>query len=116
MEQIKKGLGIPAVRSEIWSWEKKGDDAKKGAQIDIVIDRNDRVISLCEAKFYSHEYELKKSDDEDLKTKVSVFREETKTNKTIQVVLITTYGVKKNKYSNYIGKVIDMDKLFEKAE
>ena len=116
LEQIKKGLGIPAVRSEIWSWAKKGDDAEKGAQIDIVIDRHDRVISLCEAKFYSHEYELKKSDDEDLKTKVSVFREETKTNKTIQVVVITTYGVRKNKYSNYIGRVIDINKLFEKAE
>ena len=45
-----------------------------------------------------------------------MFREETKTNKTIQVVLITTYGVKKTTYSNYIGRVIDMDKLFEKAE
>lgn len=116
MEQIKKGLGVSAVRSEIWSWVKKGDDFEKGAQIDIVIERNDRVISLCEAKFYSHEYELKKNDDEDLKTKVSVFREETKTNKTIQVVVITTYGIKKNKYSNYVGRVIDLDSLFEKAE
>ncbi len=113
MEQIKKGLGISAVRSEVWSWAKRGDDTEKGAQIDIVIDRNDRVISLCEIKFYSHEYELKKSDDEDLKRKVSVFREETKTNKTIQVVLITTYGVRKNKYSNYVGRVIDMDIFFE---
>ena len=116
MEQIKQGLGIFAVRSEEWSWIKKGDETEKGAQIDIVIDRHDHVISLCEAKFYSHEYELKKSDDEDLKNKVRVFREETKTNKTIQVVMITTYGVRKNKYSNYIGRVIDMDRLFEKAE
>ena len=116
MEQIKKGLGISAVRSEVWSWTKRGNDTEKGAQIDIVIDRADRVISLCEAKFYSREYELKKNDDEDLKTKVSVFREETKINKTIQVVMITTYGVKKNKYSNYVGRVIDIDKLFEKAD
>lgn len=74
------------------------------------------MVSLCEVKFYSHEYELKKNDDEDLKTKVCVFREGTGMNKTIQVVMITTYGIKKNKYSNYVGRVIDMDKLFEKAE
>lgn len=116
MELIKKGLGVNGVISDISSWSKKGDDEEKGAQVDIVIDRNDRVISLCEVKFYSCPFEIDKDYDEKLKTKVSVFREETKTNKTIQVVMITTYGIKKNKYSNYVGRVIDMNRLFEKAE
>ncbi len=116
MEQIKNGLGISAVRSEISSWTKKGGDEKQGAQIDMIIDRNDHVISLCEIKFYSHRIELSKDDDENLKTKVSVFRDETKTNKTIQIVMITTYGIKKNKYSNYVNRVIEMDRLFEITE
>ena len=115
IEQIKKALGIAAVKSEISSWMKKGDGEEKGAQIDLVIDRHDRVISLCEIKFYTDVYDIKKEDDEALKTGVRVFREETKTNKTLQLVMITTCGIKKNMYSNYVSRVIDLDQLFEKA-
>ena len=79
-------------------------------------DIRDHVISLCEDKFSTHEYEITKDYDASLKNKVAVFRGSTKTKKTIQVILITTYGLKKNSYSNYVGKVILMDDLFEKND
>lgn len=114
--QIKKKLGISGIMSTVSSWCKKGSDTEDGAQIDMLIDRRDHVISLCEDKFSTHEYEITKDYDASLKNKVAVFRDSTKTKKTIQVILITTYGLKKNCYSNYVGKVILMDDLFEKND
>ena len=63
-------------------------------------------------KFSGAQFEIKKEYDIKLKNKVEVFRETTKTNKTIQMTMITTYGIKKNMYSNYVGKEITLDDLF----
>lgn len=79
-------------------------------------DRRDKTINLCEIKFSSKEFEIDKDYDLNLKNKVAVFREVTKTNKTLQITMITTYGIKKNKYSNYVGKVIGLDDLFTQIE
>ena len=110
--QIKNKLGISGVLSEVSTWYKAGKDKDAGAQIDMVIERRDRVINLCEIKYSSNPYEIDKAYDMELKNKVDVFRTSTKTQMTIIVTLITTYGVKKNMYSNYIGKEICMDDLF----
>ena len=113
-EQIKKKLGISGVMTEIYSWDKKGDKDEAGAQIDMLIDRRDRVINLCEIKFSTGQYEIDKDYDAALKRKLEVFRESTKTTKTLLITMITTYGVKKNMYSNYVGKEVCLDDLFEK--
>ncbi len=112
IEQIKWKLGISGVMTEVSSWEKKGDETEDGAQIDLLIDRRDKVINLCEIKFVSNQFEVKKDYDMNLKNKVNVFRETTNTNKTIQLTMITTYGIKRNMYSNYIGKEVLMEDLF----
>ncbi len=111
---IKKKLGITGVMSEVSSWSRPGSGDENGAQIDMLIDRRDRVINLCEIKFSTNEYEIDKKYDAVLKNKVTTFREATKTNKTITVTMITTYGIKRNMYSNYIGKEICMEDFFEK--
>lgn len=116
IQQIKKKLGISGIMATVSSWSKQGSSTEDGAQIDMLIDRRDHVISLCENKFSTQEYEIKKDYDASIKNKVAVFRDATKTNKTIQVIMITTYGIKNNRYSNYIGKVIQMDDLFENAD
>ena len=114
--QIKKRLGISGVMTKISSWYKQGNSEEPGAQIDLVIDRRDRTINLCEIKFSTRLYEIDKEYDLALKNKTMVFRNETGTNKTLQITMITTNGIKKNKYSNYIGKTIVLDDLFENMD
>lgn len=114
VNQIKKKLGISGIMSEISSWSKQGTSDEAGAQIDMLIDRRDRVINICEIKFSTREYEIDKKYDMFLKNKVDVFRETTSTTKTLLLTMITTYGIKKNMYSNYVSKVVCMDDLFEK--
>lgn len=112
IRQIKSKLGISGVLTQESIWYRKDSDLGSGAQIDLVIERRDRVINLCEIKFSSNEYEIDKVCDMDLRNKVNLFRSVTKTRMTIIVTMITTYGVKKNMYSNYVGREVCMDDLF----
>ncbi len=116
ISQIKNALGISGVMSELFTWKMTGDDEKKGAEIDIIIKRKDRVISLCEAKFYGREYEIDKDYDAILRNKTDAFRTSNKINETIQLVMITTFGLTKGKYNGIVTRDITMDHLFQQAE
>jgi len=109
ISNIKKAIGISAVHSDISSWISRSDET--GAQIDLVIDRADRVINLCEIKFANVLYEIDKSYDLNLRNKIETFRKETKTRKALHFTLITTYGVKPGKYTGLIQSEIIMDEL-----
>ena len=114
IQQIKNKIGISDVLTEESVWSIRGDEdlGISGAQIDMVIDRRDRVINLCEIKYSVKEYVIDKSYDEDLRNKMDSFVRSTGTNKAVQLVMISTYGVKDNKYSGLIGKQIVLDDLF----
>lgn len=114
--QIKMKLGISGVLSEVSTWKKKGTDSEKGAQIDLVIARRDNVINLCEIKYSMNEYIITKDYDMLLRNKTEAFRNDTKTKCALHPTMITTYGVKKNKYSSYIAKQISLEDLFKEAE
>ncbi len=116
IDQIKTGLGISGVMTEHFTWNKRGDDSGKGAEIDMIIDRKDRIISLCEIKFYGSRFEINKDYDQNLRNKLEVFRETTKTAKTLQIVMVTTYGLTKGKYNGLITRDIKMDHLFQRGE
>ena len=77
-----------------------------------MIDRRDRVISLCEIKYSMNEFEIDKAYDKILRNKMDAFRRETGTVKTLQLVMITTYGVRKNKYSNIVSGQVVLEDLF----
>lgn len=64
-----------------------------GKQIDLIIDRRDRVINLCEMKFSLSEYAIDKDYDENLRKRIETFRKNSKTKKAVQIVFVTTYGV-----------------------
>lgn len=117
IEQIRKSIGVSGVQCDVSSWfsrEKiEKDAAGRGAQIDLLIDRRDRVISICEMKFSINEYTIDKDFDEILRNKIDAFRRETKTRKAIQTVIVTTYGLKKNMYANRVQSVVTLDDLFE---
>lgn len=109
---IKKKIGINAVLTEISTWNTKGDEEHEGAQIDLLIDRRDKVINICEIKFYSDEVQINKDYEAKLRRKIESFREQTNTKKALQLVMITTYGVKQNMYSNKVHSQVTMDDLF----
>ena len=110
LKQIKTKLGISGVLSHASSWRAKSD--KHGAQIDLLIERNDQVINLCEMKFANAEFIIDKKYDENLRNKRELFAYETKTRKAIHITIVTTYGVKPNEYSGFIQSEVKMDDLF----
>ena len=112
---IKKKLGIAGVLSEESSWFSTQHDGgtNSGTQIDLLIDRRDQVVNICEIKFSLNEFQIDKDYDQKLRNKIAVFREETNCRKTIQLSLITTYGVQKNKYSSIVTNEVVLDDLFE---
>lgn len=111
--QLKEALGISGVQTEVSSWKFRGDEETPGAQIDLLIDRSDRVIDLCEMKFSISDFVIDKSYDKVLRQKMSVFMDNVKTRKALHQVLVTTFGLHKNEYSGRIQKVITMDDLFK---
>lgn len=120
LEQIKRKLGIAGVLTETSSWfskikddSDKGEKQKRGAQIDLLIDRRDRVINLCEIKFSINDYMIDADYEKTLRNKIDAFKRETATKKSVQLTMITTYGVKKNKYSNRVQSEVVLNDLFE---
>ena len=109
--QIRKALGISGVLTGIYSWRSISHDP--GAQIDLVIERGDNVINLCEMKYASSEYTIDKEYDKNLRNKRSAFLNETGTRKAAQTTMITTYGLKKNAYQAGIPFEVTLDDLFE---
>lgn len=112
--QIKKAMSIAGIYSESSTFYKKGNKDEQGAQIDLVINRNDSVINLFEIKFYNEEFALTKDYADRLRRKMSVFRQTTKTKKQLFYMMITTFGLKKNQHS--IGLIVNdliMNDLFD---
>ena len=110
ISQIKRALSIGGVISYISGWRSR--DAENGAQIDLLIDRNDNIINLCEMKYTTKKFVITKSYDKNLHNKRAVFIEETNTEKSIYITMITTYGVKRNEYWSNIQNEILLDDLF----
>ncbi len=112
VQQIKNALGIRGVISRTFSW--KSGQSEKGAQIDLIIDRRDQVINLCEIKFSIEPYTITKSYAQQLRQKIAVFRVETGTKKAIFMTMITTYGLNQNMHSKgLIQNDLNMEILFE---
>ena len=100
IDQIKHGLKIAGIHSVSGSWLEK--NAENGAQIDLLIDRDDNVINLCEVKFYNSQYVIDKKYAAEIARKSAIFASSTQTKKSIFITFITTYGLVKNEYSNQL--------------
>ena len=108
--QIKQKLGISGVLSSSAAWRSK--KSEPAAQIDLLIDRKDGVINLCEMKYADSEFTIDKKLDENLRNKKSAFISETKTRKSVHTTMVTTYGVKRNEYWGHVQSEIMMGDLF----
>lgn len=116
VQQIKQALGIAGVITHTFSWRssENKDQNTKAAQVDLVIDRRDHVINLCEMKFSLSPFTITKSYAQQLQQKISSFREETRTHKAIHLTMVTTHGLKQNSWSvNLVHNELEMDTLFD---
>jgi hypothetical protein len=111
---IKKALGISSVYTEQSAWRLHGAKTKTGAQIDLLINRKDDCINLCEMKFYNTQFIVTKKYAAELANKRAAFTNDSKTRKAIFITLVTTYGVKDNEYTQQqIQDVVQMNDLFQ---
>lgn len=111
--QILWKLGLSGTITQVASWHHKGDDEMPGAQIDLLIDRKDGFINLCEAKFSNKEFVITKDYAAQLRRKRLVFEHVTKTKKSAVTTLLTTYPAIQNKY--YLEEIhseVSMEDLF----
>ena len=112
--QIKQALGIK-VATGAYAWSTKGDASKgvRGAQIDLVLDREDNTINLCEIKFWNDVHTISKDMEDTLRRKMEAFRETTGTKKALQVVMVTPYGVNTGANS-IVSRQVTLDDIFER--
>ena len=112
--QIKIALGVEGVISNVCSWKSTEtiDKKDRGAQIDLVIERDDNVIDLCEVKFTKEKYVVDAGYYEIIQNKKTRFIKETKTDKAVHFVLISASDVNKNEYSDEFQKIILSEALF----
>ncbi|MBR1940920.1 MAG: ATP-binding protein [Bacteroidaceae bacterium] len=108
--QIKASLGISGVLTNVCSWIGKADGGS--GQIDLLIDRRDDVVNLCEMKFANAPFVLTKDYMLKMQTRKELFRQATKTRKALHLTMVTTYGVAPGVYSGQIQSEVTLEQLF----
>jgi uncharacterized protein len=110
-QQIKHALGISGVQTTVSTW--RSMSGTKGGQVDLVIDRRDQVVNLCEMKFSINPFRIDRKYARELQDKIGVFKSETGTRKSVFLTMITTFGLQKNNYSEVlVQNDLTMDALF----
>lgn len=109
--QIKKALGIASVSSTQSSWIVEAEGKQKN-QIDLIIDRSDNVVNLCEIKFYGKPFTIGKQYDATLRERVHTLIEYLPKKKTVHLTLISSFGLKSNDYTGQVQSLVTLDDLF----
>ena len=112
--QIKRKLGISGVATRTYEWRYVPEDGETGAgaQIDLVIDRADRVTNLCEMKCTAAPFEITDDYDRRLRQKRETYREKTGTRNAIHLTMVSASGVRRNANWNDIQSEVTLDDLF----
>ena len=112
IEQIKRALDIGGVASNNSAWTLQGCETQKGMQIDLVIDRQDRVVNLCEMKFVKDEFSVTADYEQTLRSRLNWMTEHVSRRHNVQMTLVTTFGLKYGKHSGIFQKAVTMEQLF----
>ena len=110
IEQLRNALGISGVVTNVCCW--RSSKNTPGVQIDLLLDRNDGIIDLCEMKFTQDAFALNDAEISELCRKRDMFRDETKTRKAIHIALVSASGIKEGTTTSEIQNVISLDSLF----
>ena len=108
--QIEKALGVSGIITQVFSWTTPLE-ANEKAQIDLIIKRADKVINICEMKFFDGDYVMKKKDYDDIDRRVRAFRTATGIRQAIHPILVTTFGLAHNQYSSIFQNVVTLKDL-----
>lgn len=111
LDEIKKALGIDRILNDASAWRSR--QPEQNTQIDLVIERADHNINLCEMKFSSGMYAIDKGYEQKLREHMSIFLAETMTRCSTRITMVTTYGVLQNKHSGIVNDEVLLDDLFE---
>jgi len=109
--QIKKALGISGVTTSASAWSKREDD-EEGAQIDLLLSRNDNVLNMCETKFYGDDFTVTGDYYRKLLRRQEMLMKEVNKKTVIRSTLVTTFGLTKNEYSGIFTNIITLKDLF----
>ena len=113
LPQMRKALGISGIHVEAWSWRHLGDEIHPaGAQIDLVLDRDDNVIDLFEMKWSRAPFAIDRRTADDLALKAGTFRAVTGTRKAVHIAVATTSGLVRNAYRGVVQAEVTLDDLF----
>ena len=115
VEQIKKKLGISGILTNEYAWRCAPDErtGRKGAQIDLLIDRSDGIIDVCEMKYAKESFTISHDYANELARKRNVLQAVTGTKKAIHSVMVTTDGLTRNEHWGDVQAEIQLDDLFE---
>jgi len=111
LPQIREALGIQNIITNACSW--MSNDEQKGAQIDLVLERDDQVVDLCEIKYSGTLYEITKDYANKLTERMNLFKQQTKTRKALHLVMITPFGLKSNLYQGIVQNEITLEDLMK---
>ncbi len=113
-KQIKNALGISGMATAVSTWRTDPDEEKgiRGAQVDMIIERADRMIHLCEMKFSESTYNITKSYEMALRERLGIFKLKTGTTKSVVHTFVTTFGLNEGKHHSIVHSEVTMDDLF----
>ena len=111
VEHIKKALGISGVRTNEYSWQ--SEKKKNGAQIDLIIERDDGIINICEEKYTDTPFSISDDYEKQLLHKIEQFKTETKTKHALKLVMICSENIKGSAHTENISRTLVLDDLFD---
>ncbi len=120
MQEILEALGLASIGCHASTWrlaakktQRGSREEAKGAQIDLLLDRDDDTITICELKYSKNVFAIDRKYARELSEKLHVFESATKTKKTVQLVMICSAGLRNNQYSeDLVANSISLDALF----
>lgn len=110
INQIKQSLGISGIGVDYYQW--RSSNSTPAAQIDLILDRADDIVNICEMKFSHVPYLIKKSEYEKLQNRMFAFQNESQINKGILLTFVTPYGLQSNEYAHDVVQQVCLDDLF----
>lgn len=108
--QLKEALRIGGVQTNTASW--RSEKKSGGAQIDLLLERKDGIVNLCEMKFSSGAFAISEKYERELRNKIQLFKDETGTRKSVHLTLVSAEGLRRNGHAGIVQSVVTLNDLF----